>query len=144
MMQLSFAQFISSCIQYHKIHKKTCNCPSPPPPAKKNTLKTPLQCLKFLMLVWIKWANILCEIITLGIAVIISCYRTFFELHLFLEQIMVRWFVSVTFKCQDKFLRCYHSNGTACAELLHSFIGQEFMKILGFLVIFFYFAHCYG
>ena len=45
-------------------------------------------------------------------------------------------FVSVTFKSQDKMLRCYHSNETACAELLHSFIGQDFMNILGFLVIF--------
>ena len=31
--------------------------------------------------------------------------RTFFELHLFLEQIMVRKFVSVTFKSLDKILR---------------------------------------
>ena len=50
---------------------------------------------------------------------------------------MVRQFVSVTFKSQDKILQCYHSNETACAELLHSFIGQDFMNILGFLVIFF-------
>ena len=57
---------------------------------------------------------------------------------------MVRRFVSVTFKSQDKILQCYHSNETACAELLHSFIGQDFMNVLGFLVIFFYFAHCYG
>ena len=45
-------------------------------------------------------------------------------------------FVSVTFKSQDKILQCYHSNETACAELLHSFIGQDFMNVLGFLVIF--------
>ena len=49
---------------------------------------------------------------------------------------MVRRFVSVTFKSQDKILRCYHSNETACAELFHSFIGQDFMNVLGFLVVF--------
>ena len=50
---------------------------------------------------------------------------------------MVRCFVSVIFKSLDKILRCYHSNETSFVELLHSFTCQDFMKILGFLVIFF-------